>query len=413
VSWYEAAAYAEFAGKSLPTIYHWNRAAGPFAAASIVPASNFGSAGVLPVGSRPDMSPWGNFDMAGNVKEWVWSEAGPGKRYVLGGAWDEPNYLFAEPDAQSPFVRAANIGFRCVKYIDPQGLPKVAVDPLPTPLSDFRQIKPASDQLFRAYRSLYSYDKTPLNAVVQRLDTSDEDWTAQKITYTATYGNEQASTYLLLPKKFKPPLQTVLYFPGDGALFLPTFPLSPTSSLDAILRSGRAVLYPVYKGTYERPDGTKGSGPYPTSTYRDHVIMWAKDALRAIDYTETRPDLDHGKLAYYGYSWGSGLGGIIPAVDPRIRVCIFALGGLDFQRPLPEVDNINFLPRVKQPVLMLNGRYDFMYPVESSQEVFFQLLGSRNDQKKHLLYDTSHNLPRNEFIKETLNWLDQYLGPVQ
>jgi len=51
-----------------------------------------------------------------------------------------------------------------------------------------------------------------------------------------------------------------------------------------------------------------------------------------------------------------------------------------------------------------------MYAVESSQQVFFQLLGSRDDQKKHLLYDTSHNFPRNEFIKETLNWLDQYLG---
>ena len=42
ISWYEAAAYAEFAGKSLPTIYHWNRAAGPFSASYIVPASNFG-----------------------------------------------------------------------------------------------------------------------------------------------------------------------------------------------------------------------------------------------------------------------------------------------------------------------------------------------------------------------------------
>src|ERR1017187_6105086 len=84
ISWYEAAAYAEFAGKSLPTIYHWNRAAGPFSAATIVPASNFGGAGVLPVGSKPDMSPWGNYDMAGNVKEWIWTEAESGKRYVLG-----------------------------------------------------------------------------------------------------------------------------------------------------------------------------------------------------------------------------------------------------------------------------------------------------------------------------------------
>ncbi|PYX80640.1 MAG: hypothetical protein DMG70_22595, partial [Acidobacteria bacterium] len=83
ISWYEAAAYAEFAGKNLPTIYHWNRAAGPFSAAFIVPASNFGGPGILPVGSEPDMSPWGNYDMAGNVKEWIWTEAESGKRYVL------------------------------------------------------------------------------------------------------------------------------------------------------------------------------------------------------------------------------------------------------------------------------------------------------------------------------------------
>jgi hypothetical protein len=50
--------------------------------------------------------------------------------------------------------------------------------------------------------------------------------------------------------------------------------------------------------------------------------------------------------------------------------------------------------------------------VESTQELFYQLLGSRKDQKKHILYETAHNVPRNELIKETLNWLDQFLGPV-
>jgi eukaryotic-like serine/threonine-protein kinase len=75
ISWYEAAAYAEFAGQSLPTIYRWNRAAGPFSAAFIVPASNFGSGGVLPVGSKSGISFWGNYDMAGNVKEWIWNQA--------------------------------------------------------------------------------------------------------------------------------------------------------------------------------------------------------------------------------------------------------------------------------------------------------------------------------------------------
>jgi hypothetical protein len=67
---------------------------------------------------------------------------------------------------------------------------------------------------------------------------------------------------------------------------------------------------------------------------------------------------------------------------------------------------------VKQPTLMLNGRYDFFFPVEETQEPFYRLLGSPKDQKKHLLYETGHNIPRNELIKESLDWLDLYLGPV-
>lgn len=412
ISWYEAAAYAEFAGKSLPTIFHWNRAAGPVSASYIVPASNFGRAGILPVGSKQDMGPWGAYDMAGNVKEWIWTEAESGKRYVLGGAWDEPNYMFIDPDAQSPFLRTANIGFRCVKYIDPESVPKVAMDPMPSPRRDLSKEKPVSDELFRAYRSLYSYDKAPLNATVEPYGKDEEFWTAQKITYAAAYGNERAIAYLFLPKKGKPPYQTVLFFPGSNALLLRTFVIYSTASLDAILKSGRAVLYPVYKGTYERGDGMESDVANTSSAWRDHVIMWVKDASRAIDYAETRPDLNHEKLAYYGYSWGAELGGLIPAVDTRIKVNVLTLAGLDFHRSLPEVDVINFISHVKQPTLMLNGRYDFFFPVEETQEPFYRLLGSPKDQKKHLLYETGHNIPRNELIRESLDWLDLYLGPV-
>jgi len=412
ISWYEAAAYAEFAGKSLPTIYHWNRAAGPYSAAFIVPASNFGSSGVLPVGSKPDMSPWGSYDMAGNVKEWIWTEAEAGKRYVLGGAWDEPNYMFIDPDAQSPFLRAPNIGFRCVKYIDPDLIPKGAFARMPSPRRDLSKEKPVSEQIFQAYRSLYFYDKAPLDASVEQVSGNEEDWKIEKITYSAAYGNERAIAYLFLPTKAKPPFQTVLFFPGSNALLLRKFSMYPTASLDGILRSGRAVLYPVYKGTYERGDGMESDVASDTGVWRDHVIMWAKDASRALDYAQTRPDLDHEKVAYYKYSWGAEMGGLIPAVDPRIKVCVLALGGLDYHRSLPEVDTINFVSRVKQPVLMLNGRYDFFFPLESTQDPFFQMLGSKKDQKKHLVYDTAHNIPRNELIKQTLDWLDLYLGPV-
>ncbi|HUS20140.1 MAG TPA: bifunctional serine/threonine-protein kinase/formylglycine-generating enzyme family protein [Terriglobales bacterium] len=191
ISWYEAMAYAQYMGKTLPTIYHWNRAAGPRFAAFIVPASNFGTAGALAVGTKPGMSPWGTFDMAGNVKEWIWTESEPGKRYVLGGAYDEPTYMFIDPDAQSPWLRASNIGFRGVKYVKPDSIPAVAFAAVPSRRRDLAGLKPVPDELFRAYRGLYSYDKSPLNASVEKVGNNEEDWTMEKVSYNAPYGNER------------------------------------------------------------------------------------------------------------------------------------------------------------------------------------------------------------------------------
>ncbi len=52
--------------------------------------------------------------MAGNVKEWTANAAGD-RRYILGGAWDEPAYAFSIPDARAPFARDGTFGFRCVR----------------------------------------------------------------------------------------------------------------------------------------------------------------------------------------------------------------------------------------------------------------------------------------------------------
>ena len=69
VSWYEAAAYAAFAGKSLPTVYHWNTASGLFDAPLVVPGSNFAGSGTRPVGAVGGLGDYGLSDMAGNAKE--------------------------------------------------------------------------------------------------------------------------------------------------------------------------------------------------------------------------------------------------------------------------------------------------------------------------------------------------------
>lgn len=62
---------------------------------------------------------------------------------------------------------------------------------------------------------------------------------------------------------------------------------------------------------------------------------------------------------------------------------------------------------------MISGRFDYIFPVGTSQEPMFRLLGTPKQDKRRISYDTGHDIPDSEVIKESLNWLDRYLGPVQ
>lgn len=147
---------------------------------------------------------------------------------------------------------------------------------------------------------------------------------------------------------------------------------------------------------------------------RDHRIMYSKDLSRTLDYLETREDIDITKVAYLGASMGAGLGPLFLAVERRLQVAILGSGGLWLREELPEVDTIHFAPRVKAPVLMLNDRYDDYFLLEASQLPLYRLLGTPEKDKRHVVYDTGHGgLPDREVIRETLDWLDKYLGPVR
>jgi pimeloyl-ACP methyl ester carboxylesterase len=220
--------------------------------------------------------------------------------------------------------------------------------------------------------------------------------------------------YLFLPQNAARPYQTVVYFPISPALRTRSSEnLVDMERIDFIIRSGRAVVYPVYKSTYERGDGLLSDRPNTSTLFRDHVIQWYKDFARTVDYLETRSDIDAGKLAYYGTSWGAVMGAIIPALEKRLKVSILVVGGFFQQRTLAEVEQINFAPRVTIPVLMLNGQYDYIFPPETSQLPLFRLFNTPEKDKRHVLFDTGHSIPRNELIRLALEWLDHYLGPVK
>ena len=61
---------------------------------------------------------------------------------------------------------------------------------------------------------------------------------------------------------------------------------------------------------------------------------------------------------------------------------------------------------------MLNGRDDFRLPLLVSQRPMFQMLGPREGDKRHALINGGHIPTKIEIIREILDWLDRYLGPV-
>jgi DNA-binding winged helix-turn-helix (wHTH) protein/dienelactone hydrolase len=407
VSWYEAMAYAEFAHKRIPTVFHWFRAADQGIWSDILRFSNFASDGSARVGSHLGIGPFGTYDMAGNVKEWCLNAAG-NRRYILGGGWTESSVYYAGADALSPFDRSPANGFRCVKY--PVGrLPEALTQPVAETRRDHRTEKPVSDGVFRILHNFYSYDRTEFKAVREAVDESSLDWKSERITFDAAYDRQRLTAWLYLPRNAKPPFQTIIYHPAGSANVLGSIDEVELKRFAFLMKTGRAVLLPIYAGTYGRTLNPSG-----TSTERDLVIQHCKEVQRSIDYLETRPDIARGQLGYYGISAGARLGLIVLAQETRIRAALLSEGGLSNERKPPEIDEINFAPRVRIPVLMANGRYDFAHPLETDQAPLFRLLGSPEKDKRHLLFETGHVvLQPQQFIKEALNWFDKYLGPIR
>ncbi len=413
VSWFEAQAYAQFAGKTLPVLGQWYEAADFDVTPYTVQLSNLRGDAPAAVGSWQGIGPFGTYDVAGNVREWIANAAEGGLHFILGGSWRSPLYLYSSPEALSPFDRSDSNGFRCVRNLGP--LPPASTQPIHRVTRDFAKYKPVSDDVFSAYKLLYAYAPTPLNAKSEGIVKETANWREEKVTFDAAYNGERMAAYLFLPKRVKPPYQTVLFFPSARVLFLPpdSSELGDVQYFDYIVESGRAVLYPVYVDTYERRLARKLPGD-PDEI--NEPVQWYQDAARSLDYLATRPDIDTARMAYLGVSMGSADGVIFATLlQDRLKTAVFLDGGFFMGDARPGIDQADFAPRMKKPVLMVNGRYDYTFPEVTSQDPLFHLLGTPAADKSHVVLDTPHDVTEQRplLVKTVLDWLDHYLGPVQ
>ncbi len=364
------------------------------------------------MGSLDGISFWGVYDIAGNAREWCYNEGDKDQRFILGAGWNDPVENYNLAFTQSALDRSLSNGFRCIKELSGDTTYDKLTGVIDLDFRDYNREKPVNNETFTIFLRQYAYDHSALNPKVTKVSDSGL-WNLEKIDMDAAYNKERLTVYLFLPKNTKPPYQTIIFFPGSSVFFERSFIKDKGWServFDFLLKSGRAVLFPVIKGSYERGGEFESVLPEESILYKNHVISWTQDVSRSLDYLETRNDIVHEKFGFFSFSWGSTVAPIVCAVEKRINTAVLHAPGFMMQKTLLEVDLLNFVPHVKIPVLMLNGRNDATFPLDVSQKPMFNLLGTNAKEKKMIIYEGGHLVPRSKLIKESLFWFDKYMG---
>ncbi len=422
ICWYEAAAYAEFRGKRLPTVFQWEKAARdgktsftglvmPWGVLSETTAhrANFKGGGPAQVASFEfGMSPYGALNMAGNVAEWCLNQTAVGN-IASGGSWDDFYYSFGYHGNFPSFYSSGKLGFRCALNAegtsDDQGdWPIIAARAIP-------RYDPVGEASYKKLLAYYDYKKTGLDAEVVEVKETDE-WRLEKITFNST-ADDKAIAYLYLPKNYPAPFQVIHCVPPSGvearAYTLTQF---IERELRPFIKSGRAVLGVALKGYQEREWPANYNQPSPNDVeFRDQIVNWITDLRHGLDYLETRPDINASRIIYMTMSPG-GFKLMLPAINSRYR-SVFMTGASiepDAARRIPEANPINFVSRMRAPKLIMHGRYDEVDALRTEAEPLFNLFGG---PKQLVLFEGGHIPDREIFVPTFIQWLDKTLGPVK
>jgi formylglycine-generating enzyme required for sulfatase activity/dienelactone hydrolase len=424
VTWYEAAAYAAFRGKSLPTIFQWEKAAkhgvtenildvtmpwGLFLG-SIERRANLGTRGTVPVGSFEfGVSPFGCHDMAGNVAEWCLNETSNGF-ITSGGSWASYPQAWDRYGAYPGFYSPSEIGFRCVlnpaNPTSDQGAKRIDLNEQP-PL-----YTPEPEAKVRSWIAEYYEYKKDLPAEPKvSVDDGSDLWRRERIEYNGADG-DRAIAYLYLPKQSRPPYQVIhLLPPGDVTHRFRTIPQSIEYDYSPYIQSGRAVFAVVLPGYLERdhlPD-RRSAVYWREPEYVEANARDIEDLRRGLDYLVSRPDVDPRGIAFLGCSFGNAMM-VLPAIEPRYRAVMFSGCGLGQTDEHEAANAVNFVPLIGGEKLLIHGEYDEGQPLKTAALPLFNMLSGK---KGKLIYQGGHRPKHEELVGDVIAWLDGVLGPVK
>lgn len=264
----------------------------------------------------------------------------------------------------------------------------------------------------------YDYDRTqPLNAEVEAVSDTGH-FSLYHVTYSSVR-NQRVTALHAVPKSGQPPFPAVVFLHGLG-----------DSKTRDYMQNGNYIMtragYAVFRidayrhGERKKPGDDLGGGKKLPYWGRDLITQTVFDLRRAVDFLETRPEVDAGRIGFFGISLGGFIGTVFSGIEPRARVPVIALAGAGISilfadgvipDPADEflyyIEPLNFVEKISpRPLLMINARKDEIVPPAASE-----LLYDRAKQPKKIIwYDTTHRrIPQEEAFGEAVKWYDEHL----
>ena len=160
----------------------------------MIGASNFAGKGTAPVGRHAGIGPYGTYDMAGNVREWLWNAVADG-RSIAGGAWNQAPYIFLELDVAPPWDRSAGNGIRCMRTQHGLAYATELRGPIERKAIDYAALVPVEDDAYAVLAQQLEYSPAGLDARVEPLRSTNPLWRRERITIATGYDDSRFAVH--------------------------------------------------------------------------------------------------------------------------------------------------------------------------------------------------------------------------
>jgi cephalosporin-C deacetylase-like acetyl esterase len=264
----------------------------------------------------------------------------------------------------------------------------------------------------------YEYDfDLPLEDST-RFITDSTNYSLYKTKFSSI-NNQQVYGMLSIPKPTKKPAPVIILLHGVGDRKTVDY---IQAGHDYFIDQGYAVFRidianhgerKVNNYEFDLMDGYR----YWTRSILTQTVF---DLRRSIDFLETRPEVDSGRIGFFGISLGGIIGTIFCGVDQRVKVPVIALAGGNLSLMFGMdaltkeariffsiIDPINFVESITpRPLLMINAENDeVIAPITSKL-----LYKKANQPKKIIWYPSKHrDLPIDKAYPTGIQWFDEHL----